>query len=130
VSDILAASRLLDPTVIDDPYPFYSELRERAPVWQVPDTQVFVVSSFALVAEATSRVEDFSSNMHCLLYRDPNGIPMRLPFGDSGVQTLATADPPTHGIHRSAVFPELVARRMEALEPEITALAQDLVDAG
>src|SRR6202049_304389 len=117
---------LLDPKVLDDPYPFYRRLREEAPVWEVPGTEVFTVSTYELVAEAAGRVEDFSSNMHCLLYRDEAGLPARFAFGDGG-QALATADPPLHAIHRDAVFPELVAKRMEALEPDIVELADDLV---
>jgi cytochrome P450 len=118
---------LLDPNTLDDPYPFYERLREEAPVWGVPGTEVFTVSTFELVAEAASRVEDFSSNLNCLLYRDEAGLPARLSFGDGSSQALATADPPLHAVHRDAVFPELVAKRMETLEPEIVELADNLV---
>ena len=118
---------LLDPEVLDDPYPLYRRLREVAPVWGVPGSEVFTVSTFDLVSEAAGRVEDFSSNMRCLLYRDDAGLPGRLEFGD-GSQALATADPPLHAIHRHAVFPELVAKRMDALEPDIVELAETLVD--
>jgi hypothetical protein len=45
-------------------------------------------------------------------------MPCRLPFGDAGIQALATADPPMHALHRETVFPELVAKRMAALEPD------------
>lgn len=117
--DGIAGSLLLDREVIDDPYPFYGQLRAQAPVWEVPGTGVFTVSTFDLVAEVTSRVEDFSSNIECLLYRDDDGLPRRLPFGDAGVQALATADPPTHALHRGTVFPQLVAKRMAELEPDV-----------
>ncbi|MGO9875164.1 MAG: cytochrome P450 [Acidimicrobiia bacterium] len=119
----LSGTLLLDPVVIEDPYPFYRQLQSQAPVWQVPGTDVFVVSSFAAVAEATARVEDFSSNMACLLYRGDDGLPERLSFGEFTMQTLATADPPAHTVHRNTVFPELVAKRMSSLEPEIVDLA-------
>jgi cytochrome P450 len=114
---------LLDPQVVDDPYAFYRTLRAEAPVWQVADSGIFAVSTFDLVAEATSRVDDFSSNLHCLMYRDERGIPARWDYGDGGGQALATADPPLHALHRGAVFPELVAKRMNALEPEILELS-------
>src|ERR1700684_3901621 len=117
---------LLDPKVLDDPYSFYRQLREEAPVWGAPGTEVFTVSTYELVAEAAGRVEDFSSNMHCLRYRDDAGLPARFAFGEGG-QALATADPPLHAIHRDAVFPELVAKRMEELEPDIIKLANELV---
>src|SRR5262249_3378893 len=93
--------------------------------WRIADTEVVIVSSFAAVSEATNRVDDFSSNLRALLYRTEGGTPGILPFNvdvDVGVQALATADPPTHTVHRKAVFPELVARRMTGLRPEIEAL--------
>ncbi len=123
----ISGTHLLDPAVIDKPYEFYEDLRERAPVWEVPGTGIYTVATFQLLAEAASRVEDFSSNIHCLLYRDTDGMPCRLHFGDDGVQALATADPPMHALHRDAVFPELVAKRMAALEPDIVEIAEDCV---
>ena len=119
----ITPTTLLDPGVIDDPYPFYRQLRRDAPVWEVGASGVFTVSSFRLLADATSRVEDFSSNISCLLYRDDTGLPCRLSYGDAGVQALATADPPAHALHRGTVFPELVAKRMDDLEPEVVDVA-------
>jgi cytochrome P450 len=118
---------LLDQRVLSDPYPLYRRLREHAPVWAVPGAEVFIVSTFDLLAEASARVEDFSSALTSLLYRDDAGLPGRFTFGDAGGQVLATADPPMHEIHRRAVFPELVTKRMEALDPEIRDLADGLV---
>jgi cytochrome P450 len=126
----ISGTLLLDPKVIEDPYPFYRQLHERAPVWQVHGTDVFAVSSFALVAEAAARVEDFSSNMLCLLYRDEGGLPSRLTYGERAVQTLATADPPIHTAHKRTVFPEFVAKRMALLEPEIADVAAECVERG
>jgi cytochrome P450 len=123
MTEDLPGTLLLDPPVIANPYPFYRRLREEAPVWRVPGTDIFVVTSFALLVEATARVEDFSSNMNFLLYRDDRGLPCRWSFGESGGYVLATADPPDHKIHREAVFSELVAQRMAALEPEIADVA-------
>jgi cytochrome P450 len=124
---MLTASMLLDPAVLQDPYDFYATLREQAPVWAVPGTDVVAVSTFELLSEAVARPEDFSSTMHCLLYRDEDGLPARLDFGEAAMPTLATADPPMHTTHRRAVFPELVARRMCTLEDEIRALSETAV---
>jgi cytochrome P450 family 144 len=125
VRDDLPATMLLDAAVIDEPYAFYRRLVAEAPVWQVPGTPVVIVSSFAAVTEGTNRVEDFSSNLRGLLYRTDEGLPGVLPF-DAGedANALATADPPKHTVHRKAVFPELVARRMATLRPEIEDLCE------
>jgi cytochrome P450 family 144 len=123
----ISGRHLLDPAVIAEPYGFYEELRVDAPIWEVPGTGIFTVATFQLLAEAAARVEDFSSNLNCLLYRDAQGMPCRLPLGDAGIQALATADPPMHAVHRSTVFPELVAKRMAALEPDIVEIAEHCV---
>jgi cytochrome P450 len=124
----LPGTLLLDPEIIQDPYPFYRRLQSQAPVWRVPGTDIFVVSAYALLAEAAGRVEDFSSIMQCLLYRDESGLPSRLPYGAPAAQALATADPPIHTLHKKTVFPEFVAKRMALLEPEIVELAAACVD--
>jgi cytochrome P450 len=123
VNQTLQATLLLDTEVIDDPYPFYRRLLAKAPAWRVPGTAVVVISSFELINEAVARVGDFSSHMKCLLYKDEEGLPQQLSFGDMGQQTLATADPPEHALHRKTVFPDLVAKRMVSLEPFISDLA-------
>src|ERR1700688_1205653 len=119
----ISPTMLLDSKVIDDPFPFYRRLHAEAPVWEISGTGLFAVSTFELVAEAAGRMGDFSSNINFLLYRDDAGLPCRLPFGDAGAQALATADPPRHALHRSTVFPELVAKRMAELEPDIIDIA-------
>src|ERR1700749_475636 len=124
----LMASMLLDPGVLQDPYAFYATLREQAPVWVVPGTDIVAISNFALLSEAVARPGDFSSTMRCLLYRDRDGLPARLDFGGMAMPTLAAADPPVHTAHRRAVFPELVAPRMRTLEDHIPPLAATLVN--
>ena len=42
----LPGTLLLDPTVLDNPYTFYRQLRTEAPVWMIPGTAVFTVSTF------------------------------------------------------------------------------------
>lgn len=96
-------------------------------MWCVPDTEIVIASSFDAVTEVVSRVDDFSSNLRALLYRSEHGTPALLPFDLPGPQTLAVADPPVHTVHRGTVFPELVARRMASLRPDIEALAEGLL---
>ena len=130
VRDEIPGTMLLEAAVVDEPYGFYRRLLAEAPVWRVPGTPVVIVSSFAAVTEATNRVEDFSSNLRGLLYRTDDGLPGVLPF-DVGedANALATADPPMHTVHRKAVFPELVGRRMATLRPEIEELAETHMEA-
>lgn len=120
---------LLDPTTIADPAPFWAWLRAHAPVYRVPDVPLYLVSTWALVVEALGRTDDFSSNLNALVYTGDDGLPALYDMSVLGasVQTLATADPPTHTVHRRAVFPSLVERKMREVEGYARAIASDLV---
>jgi len=126
----LTAQQLLDPAVLDNPNAFYTQLREEAPVWRVPGTSIVLVTSFAGVTEATNRVADFSSNLRGLIYRTEQGLPEVMPFDTAGLDTLATADPPLHSVHRGAVFPELVSRRMSSMRPDVEQLVDGHLSPG
>lgn len=119
MSQLIDATSLLNRATLDNPYPFYRQLQQEAPVWQVPGTDIFVVTRFALIEEVARRVEDFSSNLLGIIYKRRNGTPARLTRSSGIVQALATADPPIHSLHKKAVFPELVAKRMAMMAPEV-----------
>jgi cytochrome P450 len=125
-----AAYDLLDPTTIQDPYPLYRWLLAEAPVWNVPDTSLYLVSSWELVTQALTRPDDLSSNLDLLLYTGADGRPAMFDMSHLGsnIRTLATADPPIHTAHRKVVFPTLVERQMTALEPTARTIAGDLFD--
>ena len=128
MSQALDTKMLLDPEIIQDPYPFYRQLVNEAPVWQLPGTNFYAVSSYSLVAEAALRVDEFSNVRAGLMYRGEGGMPELLSFGDNPVQVLATADRPVHTLHKQIVFPDLVAKRMALLEPEVEIVAKECID--
>lgn len=118
---------MIDPAVWADPYPFYERLRRERPVWLVPGLDLAYVATHDLIVDAVRRVDDFSSHLDMLVITGEDGSPDLFhteEFGE-GTTTLATADPPEHTVHRSLVFPELVARRMEAMRPEIEAFIDE-----
>lgn len=121
---------LLDPATIQDPYDLYRWLLAEAPVWKVPDSTLYLVSSWKRVTEAVARTEDFSSNLDLLLYTGDDGRPAMFDMTHLGanIRTLATADPPVHTAHRKVVFPKLVERQMTALEPTAREIAGRLLD--
>lgn len=120
----IPAKMLLDSTVLDTPYPFYRQLQQNAPVWQVPGTDIFIVTRYDLVEEATRRVDDFSSNLTSVLYRKSNGLPGRVSHRRGVLQVLATADPPIHSRHKTAVASHFSARQITALKSEIERVAR------
>ncbi len=134
MSKPIPAKVLLDKAVLENPYPFYRQLRDEAPVWRVPDTKIFIVSDYALIDEATKRTADFSSKMTSVLYRKRNGLPGRI-FRRAGVlEVLATADLPVHETHKRAVLPSFSPKRIAELQDEIekvaTCYVTKAVDAG
>lgn len=118
---------MLDPAVVDDPYAFYDELRETAPVWQAGPDDIFAVTSFELLAEAARRTEDFSSVIRSFLYKGDDGVLAKMPV-DLGSPTLATADPPVHTAHKQMIFPRFVSKRMAEIEAELADYTRACVD--
>lgn len=133
---------LSDPTLlfteefIEDPAPLYAQLRAEAPVWELPGTKTFLVSSAALVAEVVGRTEDFSSNLTSLLFTGDDGRPTVFDMTQLGPGThvLATADPPVHTAHRKLMQPLFAPKALDALDQFVDdaarSLVHQLVDAG
>jgi len=122
-----AISDLFDPAAVEDPYPFYADLRRHSPVHRVPGTDFFLVSTWDAVQEATARAEDFSSNLTAALVHQGDAITVfDMDTAGSAGHVLATADDPHHADERKLVLPGLVAKRIRALEPFIERTAHRL----
>jgi len=121
--------RLIGADLVEDPYPFYARLRAEAPVWRIPGSDAFLVSTWELVTEATARVEELSNNFRHIVYRDDAGGVAVMETGDGGApDVFAGADPPMHTAHRKLFFPELMQQRVARLDTEIARLADDMLD--
>ena len=118
---------MLDPAVVDDPYPFYDTLRAEAPVWQAGPDDIYTVTSFELLAEAARRTDDFSSVMTAFLYRNDHGVLAKLAV-ELGEPTLAVADPPVHTAHKQMIFPQFVSKRMALIEDELTRFTDHCIE--
>lgn len=121
--------RLLGSTLVANPYPFLARLRREAPVWRVPGSQAFFVSTWGLVAEAVARVGEFSNHFRHVLFTEDDGSVGVLGLPDGGApDVFAGADPPDHTLHRKVFFPKLVEKKMSALEGHVADLADELID--
>jgi cytochrome P450 len=122
--------------VLADPRPLYAELRRRAPVWQLPGHDTFLVADPALIREAVGRTDDFSSNMVSMIHRASDGgvgtFDM-LPFRDPH-NVLAVADPPEHTRHRKLLQAHLSPAAVAGLEGTVRAITTErlapMIDAG
>lgn len=127
---VSAGDGVFDTAVSDDPYPYYAELRDSAPVHRLPGTDFHLVTTWDLVQEAAVRVQDFSSHLTGILVVDSGGAASRFSMDLDGQveQVLATADGDVHKAHRAVVLKAL-ARRIRPLEEEVGRIAAGLWEA-
>ena len=124
--DLTDPGLLLSERVLNDPGPLYDVLRRDAPVWRIPGQDSYLVSDPTLIREAVAAPSDFSSNLVSVLHRgaDAQLVAMDLtPYGDA-VNTLATADPPTHTNHRRLLQPHLSPAAISELEGAVTEIVE------
>ncbi len=123
--------QILDPAVIEDPYPYYRALRDEAPVYRVPGTPVYLVASWDLIHQVLRNQEDYSANLTGILMTSDEGKPALFDLASLGgtVNAIANADEPFHAVHRRLVLPHFNSRRVEALQAEVADWAADGVDA-
>lgn len=126
VTDIFGADAL------QDPYPHYTRMRERAPVQQIGDSDFYAVCGWDAVTEAVGRVDDFSSNLTATMVYHDDGRVTPFDMGAPGgpMHALATADDPVHDVHRKLLLPHLSARRIRVIEEFAEATAVDLFSRG
>jgi len=114
-----------DPEVMQDPYPYYAELRERAPLWWNAPLQAFVVTRYEDVVHALKNPALFSS-AGIRLGGQPIDVIGSI-MGGSSVPALVNTDPPLHTRMRSIVSRAFTPRQISALEPRVRELSQELV---
>lgn len=104
--------RLLDPKVIEDPYPFYSALPNHAPVYQLHDTNVYLVSSWQLIHQLLKNQHDYTVNLTGILMSGSESQPELFDFSQFGgtVDALANADEPFPVRHTPSIFVRRPAR--------------------
>lgn len=120
-----------DPAVQARPFEFYREAMAE-PVRRLPGTNIFLVVSYALVAEATARVTDFTNDFTGILSGARSADPEVVAILEQGWpqrNTLLTADPPVHTRFRKLVNLAFSMKRVDALEPHIREIATTLIDA-
>lgn len=120
---------------LQNPYPLYDRMRDRAPVHRIGDSEFWAVCGWDAAVEAVSRVEDFSSNLTATMVFHDDGTVSPFDMGPPGgpQNALATADDPVHGAHRKLLLPHLSARRIRVIEEfaeatAVTLWSQGLVD--
>lgn len=117
---------LLDPGHRAHPYPIYRQLRERGPL-QLPDSNLVVFSSFADCDEVLRHPSSCSDRLKSTTTQQAVAAGQEArPFGAPGFLFL---DPPDHTRLRKLVSKAFSPKVVRALETDITALVDALLDA-
>ena len=120
---------LFDPATQQDWYPTYEVLREEAPVFQVPGLPMYVLTRYEDIQHVVRHPELYANGTG-------DGSPLvaddeaRRIYEEKGWRRIVplSTDPPVHRKYRALVDPFFTAPALEAWRPEITRLAEDLVD--
>ncbi|MBX7448905.1 cytochrome P450 [Mycolicibacterium sp. 3033] len=123
---------LFDDAGVQDPYPLYDRLRRSGPVHRVGDSRFFVVCGWDHANEVVATPAVYSSNLTgTMTYSPPTGVQAFELEGLGGAShVLATADDPTHAVHRKMLVPQLAAKRIRLLQEFVSSTADELLDAG
>jgi cytochrome P450 len=124
----------LSPAVLPNPYPHYARLRQEDPIhWGLAD-DAGLPGRWYIVrhADVMAVLKDQRFGREVEKYLPPVAIPPPAP-ADAGLKSMADnwmilRDPPAHTRLRSLVSQSYTPRRVEALRPFITRLADRLVD--
>ena len=122
-----------DVEVLECPYPTYDVMREEAPVFQDPNTGIFVVTRYEDQRKIALDYDNFSnfrpSNDHSNLSGNAKVAYDR--FVEKGWvpgESLAARDDPEHKQMRSIFDQAFRPKRINELDPEVEALAYSLMD--
>lgn len=122
-----------DPDVLQDPYPYFSRLRDEAPVYRDPKTGIVSVSTYDLIMEVNRQPMVFSNDFSAQLRSgstaaiDADELAI-LNTGYTPVNTMLTADPPAHTRYRKLAGKAFTFKRVEGMVDYIAQMTHDLID--
>jgi cytochrome P450 len=130
----VAIDELFSPSTVNDPHPYYEDLRRHDPVHEIAGTDTFVVTRMDLIHEVVADPETYSSAVNAYLHLGDWPTPaLRPPMTDMpddvAGSAVATTDPPDHGRQRKVVTRRLSTANIQAMEPEFRALVEDAFEA-
>jgi len=126
------AGSFLDPAVLSDPYPFYAQLREHAPVYRMPETDIFLLTRYEDVRFALKRPDLFSNRPTggASLQREKENPHQRIlrERGWGHVEILQRSDPPEHARGRNLVNRVFTKGRVREMVDHIDRVTHALID--
>jgi cytochrome P450 len=135
MADVDTLQDFADPATLAYPHDQLATLRATHPVCPVRDPRgsiIYLVTSAALVDEATKRTEDFSSHFAHLLVAGDAANPEVAEILSQEPSTsglLLTSDDPDHKRYRALVNQVFAQGRVANLAPTVERIADELIDA-
>ena len=116
--------------VLECPFEFYQRLRDEAPVYLLPGTNIYLVTRHADIKAMLKDTATFSSNFAHLLSGpdEPEEVKALYEGQVEPADTLLTLDPPRHKVYRSLVNKVFSAKRVETMHDYIEEIVDDLID--
>tara|TARA_B100000686_G_scaffold348452_1_gene439518 strand:- start:205 stop:1455 length:1251 start_codon:yes stop_codon:yes gene_type:complete len=122
----------LDPVIQDDPFDAYEDLRRNCPVYELPETGLFMVTRYEDVREVLTTPSIFSSRpgagagganeaskAHAAVFSEKGWVKAR---------TLQRTDPPEHTHYRKILGRVFTNRTVERMRPRIEEITHELID--
>jgi len=132
MSDIdLESVDFFSPEVLECPFALYQQLQAEAPVYRLPDSNVYMVTRHADIREVVRDTRRFSSMFGEMINETapPDAIKAVYDEGFAMVETLLTQDPPRHRIYRSLVNGVFSQKRINSMRSNVQDIANALIDA-
>ena len=127
---------LLDPAVQACPFAYHQQLREKAPVYRMPETGFYVISNYDDLKTVLSDPATFSNDIEIEQLAGEAAADLGRMFDDhlaevgwGHVQTLQRTDPPVHGRYRRLINRTLTPPMVKAMLPSLNRIADELIDA-
>jgi cytochrome P450 len=138
VSDWKTIDYFGDASLLEDPYPYFDELRSQGPVVRLPHLGVVAVTGYEEASEVYRRIDEFSScnsvvgpfamfpvplsgdDVSEVIDRYRDQLPMQ--------EHLVTMDPPAHTRERALLMKLLTPRRLKENETFMARLADRQLD--
>lgn len=118
------------PEVIESPFEFYQAIRREAPVYNLPGTDIYMLSHWEDIRQISRDTKTFSNDFHDLL-QGPEPSPEAAKIYEDAydfVPTLLTLDPPEHKVFRSLINKVFSAKRVEKMHDYIVQVTDELID--
>ncbi|AQA19635.1 hypothetical protein BST95_16730 [Halioglobus japonicus] len=118
------------PEVIESPFEFYKVVREQAPVYQLPETNIFFLSRWEDIRTVNRDTATFSNDFQDVLQGPDPSDEVKAIYASGYAQppTLLTLDPPEHKMYRSLINKVFSAKRVETMRPYMEKVVDELLD--